>query len=251
MVTRASSEQRVNRGSGGWFLGTGGKALPDRKNLILAALDFVNGDRRFKSWLPDAEADLMIEMWRRLGGDKRREANPIAEPEARRAELRGFLEFFMQDRARAVELYVTKLGPAVRPPDILSFPTSQLSKGGSVTRCDVVTTFTWPATLGFVALQLIDDSAGLGKLLCRCRLEGCERFFLARKRKTGRPGREYCKPAHMREAHAKRSAARTRQARADRAEAARLRMDVADYRKMKKAGLSVQELKEQKRRTGV
>lgn len=65
---------------------------------------------------------------------------------------------------------------------------------------------TLQAGLAYVTLLFLDESRPYGATLCRCKLDGCGKFFWERRaKKGGKPGRSYCKREHMlafNEAHA-------------------------------------------------
>jgi hypothetical protein len=63
---------------------------------------------------------------------------------------------------------------------------------------------------------LLHPDMPYGKELCQCQLGSCRKFFFVRRQATGRPGRRYCKPEHMRLAHELDTARRVRVSRAKR-----------------------------------
>jgi len=70
------------------------------------------------------------------------------------------------------------------------------------------------AAIGFGLLLLLDPTRPYGKNLCRCKLKSCRRFFLAIKKTTGRPRRQYCSEEHLDAARRETNLERVRRSRA-------------------------------------
>jgi hypothetical protein len=75
--------------------------------------------------------------------------------------------------------------------------------------------------LDYAVLLLLDRKRNFGKELCRCKLGGCGKFFLASRSTGGRPRTEYCEKAHMEQAHKAAAAQRAENSRKSRARKAR------------------------------
>jgi len=75
------------------------------------------------------------------------------------------------------------------------------------------------AALAYVLLLIVDDARPNSRVLCRCRLATCGRFFFARAPEsgTGRMRRRYCCEVHMHTAHNRGAADRRRASRAKKA----------------------------------
>jgi hypothetical protein len=127
----------------------------------------------------------------------------------RRAWLRELLAATRSNKAQAAERYLASV-------------IQQLERMWSVPRvrpgdCDLqhlVVIENSASLCAYVALLLLGP---LGSELCQCTLEGCTRYFLVKKPKTGRPQRLYCTREHMLEAHGKNATQRSAHSRANKA----------------------------------
>jgi hypothetical protein len=152
---------------------------------------------------------------------KRPDAATLAEADATavthlRTQLREVLSCVMVDRARITEVFLLAADDPLK--EVWLLPIRIRVPGGVSLQYHAV--INNPASFTTFALILLLDVApgrNFARDLCRCRLKGCDRFFLARKPKTGRPQRLYCTRKHMLEAHTLGSTKRVQRSRARRA----------------------------------
>jgi hypothetical protein len=166
----------------------GKSAFDSERELIAYVLKFINGDES------PAEPD-----------PAQASAQPMLQAEALasmrqdwRAFLRRFVSTFRSSRSAALRLVPEHL---LTLHNISIMP--KWEPAGA--HLDFWVPINSPDALrALFVLMLADDSRPFGGALCRCRLDGCGRFFLEQKPATGRPQRLYCSRKHMLAAHAAR-----------------------------------------------
>ena len=120
--------------------------------------------------------------------------------------LRELLAAVRRDKAQAAERYRAPARNHLKR--MWSVPTVRASDGALR---HVVVIEDSALLHSYVTLLLLGP---LGSELCQCTLEGCSRYFLVKKPKTGRPQTLYCTREHMLAAHGKNATQRSADSRA-------------------------------------
>lgn len=157
----------------------------------VSALDRPKAVVSYEQWARDNDVDMIVtERWR--------------------AEMREFLGKFVTQRFDITKEFVEETEESLEKVWVLP----ALRRVGKGVRLVNHISITGPDSLrGFTSMLLLDESRPFGKDLCQCRLDGCGRFFLAQKPRTGRPQRLYCTREHMLEMHARESTRRAKESR--------------------------------------
>lgn len=152
------------------------------------------------------ERGLIEHVLRFANGDETRADHDRHEAaEAMRARLRELLGALLDDKPAATRALIARADEPLR--QVWGLPVLQREPHLHLATRWVATSA--HALEAFVSLVLLDEERPYGRLLRRCQLEGCGRFFLMQKPKAGVPRYRYCTREHMLEAHARKSYERT------------------------------------------
>jgi hypothetical protein len=150
--------------------------------------------------------------WHKKTVDEWRDLDAKLETE-RRTILRNLLSGIVDDPIKALDRFLP-VGTDF-PRNIWMLPSLQRERRGATLKGHIF--ITEPESFDiFVSILLLDEERGFGTDLCRCTLQGCEKFFLVYKPPIGRPQSRYCTREHMLEAHARTATKRARKSREDR-----------------------------------
>lgn len=164
------------------------------------------------------ERGLIEHVLRFANGDETRAEHDRHEAaEAMRTRLRELLGALLDNKPAARRALVARAGQPLR--EVWGLPVLQREPHLHLSTRWVATSA--EALEAFVSLLLLDEERPYGRLLRRCQLEGCGRFFLMQKPKSGVPRYRYCTREHMLEAHARTSYARTVKAKREKERRAR------------------------------
>ena len=196
--------------------------LTDERALIEYVLRFANGeeDTDRRQWSLETQRkrhEQHLQLTTRVADALARTSGELVPEriEAARIRLRDVLVSIHEDRQQALgDSSATLLRGVWGLPVLRREPTVHLSTAWV---CTDINAFN-----ALVSVLLLDAERPFGRDLCRCRLEGCGRFFILQKKSTpGVPRRLYCSEEHMTEAHQRGANARTAKSRARRARKAK------------------------------
>lgn len=164
------------------LLDAGDRSVTNNRDLLDRALDFANQDAE------QGESGVI----------------------ARRAELRQCLNQYLADPAglfrRLQHGDLNEELDRIRP--VFSWWLGEIDGRYAARRFDEIVPTSWRALLAYLVALLFDIDEDLGKDLCRCQLDTCAKFFLAKKPEIGRVRRRYHDKECMATVHAARAGIR-------------------------------------------
>lgn len=151
--------------------------------------------------------------------NKDKAAAALEQFQTARSEVRELwntaLSSILRDRAAAAATWLTQAESNFKK--VWTLPSIGHQQNGALSLDYDVILSDAAAFNTFVFLLLLDESRGFWRDLCRCKLQDCQRWFLARKPPTGRPRRDYHSEECMLKSHAQGSTQRARRSRANKA----------------------------------